>query len=168
MLEFRCEVCNERLSASEGHSGKKIRCPKCKKKVAVPGIGKILLIKKEDKQPTKSYDSLSLESDTKVNSPSSEVDADSIERIFFKCPMCSEDLEVPHTLKGKSVLCPACNGNISVPIQGNIDNQQLVCKDEIRLMEAIKQCPSCGETILDIAKKCKHCGEFIDGLNFEE
>lgn len=27
----------------------------------------------------------------------------------------------------------------------------------------MKNCPYCGEQILDVAKKCKHCGEWVDG-----
>lgn len=26
----------------------------------------------------------------------------------------------------------------------------------------LKECPYCGEEILETAKKCKHCGEFLD------
>ena len=166
MLEFRCEACNERLFVPEGHSGRKIKCPKCKGMTTVPGLGKISLIKKCGEQPVGSQGSLVSKSSTRTNNSSLEVDSEGKQKIFFSCSKCGEDLEVPNIFKGKSVVCPACNVNVSVPNQGNIDNQQPVYEDEIQLVEAVRQCPSCGETILDIAKKCKHCGEFTGVPNY--
>lgn len=36
------------------------------------------------------------------------------------------------------------------------------------MTDTTKECPYCGEEILDIAKKCKHCGEWLDSETANE
>lgn len=33
---------------------------------------------------------------------------------------------------------------------------------ETAVSEAMKPCPYCGETVLEVAQKCKHCGEYLN------
>ncbi len=47
MREFRCEKCNHKITISEVHEGKKVKCPGCRNIVVVPGVGKINLAAKE-------------------------------------------------------------------------------------------------------------------------
>ena len=32
----------------------------------------------------------------------------------------------------------------------------------VKSMTKVKECPHCGEEVLDAAKKCKHCGEWLN------
>lgn len=59
-----------------------------------------------------------------------------------------EDIEQLNEISSLPVAVP------SVPVQSTI--------------EATKQCPYCGETILAVAKKCKHCGEWLPEEKVEE
>jgi len=38
MIKFRCRNCNQKIAAQDKLSGKRVKCPKCKNVVFVPGV----------------------------------------------------------------------------------------------------------------------------------
>ena len=72
--------------------------------------------------------------------------------VRVNCPHCVKELEVNAEFAGEKTRCPFCNGS-------------LVLSEAMLSVEPVtvhKDCPFCGEQVLESAKKCKHCGEFID------
>ena len=95
--------------------------------------------------------------------------------ISFSCT-CGKKYNVEDKYAGKKAKCKKCGKVIVVPKNVNSEpqtNESVVpqtnifywasCEDtELKLSEQTKNCPFCGETILERAKKCKHCGEMLN------
>jgi DNA-directed RNA polymerase subunit RPC12/RpoP len=83
--------------------------------------------------------------------------------IHFKCSQCKQELEAPEFMQGKTILCHHCQSSVNVE---TTEHQPESSKEDepiqFRLKKETKDCPYCGEEILEVAKKCKHCGEFLE------
>lgn len=90
----------------------------------------------------------------------------------WKCQSCGNDAfkVMPTLLEGEEVTNtnesqPDYNADIPVVTTEaqEEDKHEEGKADEItKANRKTKQCPYCGEEILEVAKKCKHCGEIID------
>lgn len=102
--------------------------------------------------------------------------------IKFSCSKCQHRIGVKDTAAGRKLKCPRCGTILVVPQaeskdmpQGLLDSLaseevkqptiQPSQNDLYQIQEPTKECPYCGETILEKAKKCKHCGEFLHPEN---
>ena len=99
--------------------------------------------------------------------------------IKFRCSNCNQKVGVPDDCAGKRVKCPQCKSHEAVPkpvadvigieedelLAGIIEKDKCVATkpESYSIDSPTKQCPHCGETILEIAKKCKYCKEYLDG-----
>ncbi len=81
------------------------------------------------------------------------------------CPHCHELLSIPEEAYGQDGSCACCGKTIYIPLPEPVQNVSDL-SSEVTKRESdgrrTKNCPMCGETILQEAKKCKHCGEFFD------
>ena len=90
--------------------------------------------------------------------------------IKFKCN-CGQKISVPDKYAGKSGKCPKCKETCQIPktyspaepeISIPLDQktrETFESSSHIQLLKPKKDCPYCGEEILESARKCKHCGE---------
>lgn len=154
MINFRCNQCNQKLSISEVHTGTKVKCSSCKNTIVVPQVKKIQINKSVKEKESAPDIQLSVKS---VESNLSELEQCPI---HFKCTSCEYELKAPDAMRGKIVICPQCQCYVPVPI--TLSNcEESGGADSSVLREPTKDCPFCGEEVLERAKKCKHCGEFI-------
>lgn len=108
---------------------------------------------------------------------------------FSSCPNCKKEIEITSSNDNKDVTCSGCSQIFSVNATEIISqtcvvkcpncgdcffiNEKLIgsdcmCQSCQQIFAASKQentlthknCNTCGESILIVAKKCKHCGEF--------
>lgn len=129
----------------------KFHCSKCNKKIAVPdeSIGKRCQCPK--------CKTISVVPDT---SSSTEMPATN-NLIHFKCSQCKQELEAPEVMRGKTILCHHCQAN-TVVSEHELEPSENDEPMPFKLKEQTKDCPYCGEEILEKAIKCKHCGEFLE------
>ena len=100
MIHFNCKACGVRLKCSAGRPGRTKRCPKCLKQVAVP--------ESETPIPDSTNSGSLFNSD---NSPASGSSA----KIFFTCKSCGNGLNFPIGFAGRSVPCPKCLKQVTIP-----------------------------------------------------
>ena len=100
MIHFNCKACGVRLKCSAGRPGRTKRCPKCLKQVAVP--------ESETPIPDSTNSGSLFNSD---NSPASGSSA----KIFFTCKSCGNGLNFPVGFAGRSVPCPKCLKQVTIP-----------------------------------------------------
>lgn len=75
-----------------------------------------------------------------------------------KCPLCGEIVIIP--LSDSSELRGEPISNSGTKIPHNPEPKENAEK-KASAQKEVKDCPYCGEEILEVAKKCKHCGEFL-------
>ena len=94
------------------------------------------------------------------------------ELIEFACPYCQQVTAVPVAMAGQEGRCPGCQQAIQVPDpagQPTLPPQRLqgAAPPPTPVApaggDASRDCPFCGERILQAARKCRFCGEFLDG-----
>lgn len=78
----------------------------------------------------------------------------------FKCK-CRQKIKVDDKHAGKSGKCPKCKQIIEIPLATIVDIEPQASDASYELKKETKECPCCGEDILETAKKCKHCGEWL-------
>jgi len=100
MIHFNCKACGVGLKCSAGRPGRTKRCPKCLKQVAVP--------ESETPIPDSTNSGSLFNSD---NSPASGSSA----KIFFTCKSCGNGLNFPIGFAGRSVPCPKCLKQVTIP-----------------------------------------------------
>lgn len=88
-----CSHCGEKGNAPDSAVGKKVRCPKCRQPMTVPG---------GSGNPTTST--------KKKPSPTSEKSV-----IQFSCPSCMQELEAPTSAVGQQMTCSDCDQKLWVP-----------------------------------------------------
>ena len=101
-----------------------------------------------------------------------------------KCPKCKEVIEIPkldNTDFVDDFINDICKEPLHMPKASNRIAKDISQKktadiptekdtmfpevQPITIQKETKDCPYCGEEILEVAKKCKHCGEYIEILN---
>ena len=80
--------------------------------------------------------------------------------INFCCPYCNQHLTVDAAEAGRSVACPTCDSEIQIP---EVRTYHSTIAPPPPSPKHTKECPFCGEEILNKAIKCKHCGSMLDG-----
>ncbi len=104
---------------------------------------------------------------------------------LIACPTCGSALNAPEGLVGKTVQCPKCAARLRVPDGAGVPvtpvgpapsgharwsdsphaspREDAVCDVAAApRQQRYRECPFCGEDVLEQAKKCKHCGEVLD------
>jgi predicted RNA-binding Zn-ribbon protein involved in translation (DUF1610 family) len=160
----KCPGCGKGLQVPDGAAGKRVKCPDCGHvwQVAAPGAG----ASQAAERP-------------KAPAPMS------------KCPGCGKEIQVPESMAGKRVKCPACSHIWQVP-GGGVDAEAVpelpaltsrfddLMSDSYPLAtdranaggpagqadasaEAPRRpCPMCGEMIVQGAAKCRFCNAIFD------
>jgi predicted RNA-binding Zn-ribbon protein involved in translation (DUF1610 family) len=82
--------------------------------------------------------------------------------ISVTCPSCGTVASAPDRAAGRRVKCPKCSASLTVPTTSNPPVVLTVPAQDSGSVRKLKECPFCGEQVLEVAKKCKHCGETID------
>ena len=95
--------------------------------------------------------------------------------LTMNCPHCNQALELPESMAGQDVACPACQGQFQIPPPKPVPLPKPIPvlkplpmakpvdpPKQASPEESTKPCPFCAETILLSALKCKHCGEFLN------
>ena len=96
--------------------------------------------------------------------------------VNFDCPHCRQNLDAPVQLAGKSLACPSCQKNITIPkrdlapdyINFNCHNcaQNIDAPDQASGLRI--RCPGCGDTIrIPVRGTPKSSAAEIDGVSEE-
>lgn len=161
MINFRCDQCNQKLSASEVHAGQKVKCSQCKNIIIVPEIKKAQIHKTQSPAELQSgnreniADFVKQEQDSNLKTNSTNIS----NRLRVSCSKCGSEYMISNRNLGRKFTCTECGNeffaNLSKPEVHEIPEHNM--RNEIT-----KDCPYCGEEVLERAIKCKHCGEFLN------
>ena len=192
MIKFHCSKCNIKIAVPDDSVGKKCQCPKCKTIARVPDTSSSTEMPVGDNSSQKDAVQISCPkcgkqyrvatknlnkkltcqecgSELSNNDNDTKLTSENTNLIHFKCSQCKQELEAPEIMRGKTILCHHCQSSVTVEMT---EHQPEASEEEesiqFRLKKETKDCPYCGEEILEVAKKCKHCGEFLDTSELSE
>ena len=164
MIKFRCHSCNQKIGTPDDYAGKKAKCPKCHGVLTVPQgtaseiRGKVdhadSPIQQENPQDL-SVARKRIERTT--NGSGKATRKDSV--VYARCSSCGKNMGIPQSLGGTTLLCPDCELDAHL---AQVAQHEAGAESTYELEQLTKECPYCGEEILEKAKKCKHCGEFLN------